>query len=141
MPEILYIMRPQGDAEQPDGMVPIPVDQWKAAVSKHQALRLASGEATVIDPVSGDVSTVTYNDGDVEIFDHANERWGPVFYYDPEGFASFRIPGNFDNPESPIRKMAIAIASDLKGIFQGDDGELYGDFREGPKSWWENLMG
>ena len=104
---------------------PIPLDDWKAALSATEGVRLcAPGAKTITNPNTGEVISIPRRDGDAEVYFPAEQAWHPVFRWF-EGAAHVNAkfePGDLSHPASAA---AVALASRLGAVIRGDDGESY----------------
>ncbi len=108
----------------------IPLDEWRAAVSAMEGVRLCPPETgTITNPRTGEVISLPRQDGDLEVY-FADERiWRPVFRW--SGGAA-HVKAAFDPGDSsdPVWVVAVALASRLGAVIRGEEGEVY-DLRTG----------
>ena len=107
------------------GPTPIPLDDWKAALSATEGVRLCpSGTNSITNPETGEVISIPRRDGDAEVYFPDEQTWRPVFRW--FGGAA-HVNANFDPGDSshPVWAVSIALASRLGGVIRGDDGESY----------------
>ena len=101
---------------------PLALHEWESKVNETDGLRFDSSARSVTNPATGQVITIIGSDGDAEML--VDGRWLPVFRWS-DGRASFNGLPSFDNPNDPIRKMAMHLAACLNARVVGDEGEFY----------------
>ena len=102
----------------------IALKDWRALVEATESLRPATGDAVVINPITGDTVRIPSKEGDAEVYDPNKGTWLPCFRYSPHRI-SFMRPKDFDDPQSPFRQMVIDLATSLGAQVVGEEGELY----------------
>ncbi len=120
MPYEIHIERALNNDSSDDNA--ISVDQWRAVVNEIDGLRLAASDIKVTNPHSGETLSYHGNDDDAEML--IDGQWTPVFRWTGDGI-SFNAPPSFDNPDDPIRLLAINVANKLNASVFGDEGEEY----------------
>jgi hypothetical protein len=101
----------------------ITLDEWKSAVDSTQDVRLDTKGLSITNPQTGDVITVAGMEGDAHI--NVEGTWHFCFRWRPRGSVAFKAPGNFDDAESPVRRVAMELARKLGARLIGDGGEEY----------------
>ncbi len=112
-------LNPKGEA------VPIPIEEWKEALSTVRGVRPCSEEAvTISNPATNAVLRIPHRDGDAEVYFPQERAWHAVFSWF-RGSASFKAAAALDNLPGPVWTAAVALATHLAATVRGDDGELY----------------
>lgn len=104
---------------------PIPLHDWKAALSATKGVRLcSSGAHTITNPKTAEVISVPKRDGDAEVYFSDEGGWHPVFrWFNGAAHVNARFePGDLSHP---VWVAAAALASELSAVIRGDDGEVY----------------
>jgi hypothetical protein len=101
----------------------IPLEEWLAAASTIDVLRLRTTGYIVVNPNTGERIEIDQSTGDLEMLDKAKE-WEPVFFFS-QGRATFQPPSNIDSAADPVRLVAAMLAKALNACIVGDDGEEY----------------
>ena len=104
---------------------PIPLDEWKAALSAIEGVRLCpTGADTITNPKTGEVISIPRREGDAEVYFSDERAWRPVFrWFDGAAHVNARFePGDSSHP---VWAAAVAVASRLGAVIRGDDGEVY----------------
>jgi hypothetical protein len=104
---------------------PIPLEDWKAALSSTEGVRLCPpGADTITNPKTGETINIPRGDGDAEVYFPDDQAWHSVFRW-CKGAA--HVNARFDPGDSshPVWRAAAALASHLGAEIRGDDGERY----------------
>jgi hypothetical protein len=104
---------------------PIPLEDWKAALSATEGVRLCPpGANTITNPKTGEVISIPRRDGDAEVYFPDEQTWRPVFRWF-EGAASVNARFDPGDASHPVWVAAVALATQLGAVIRGDDGEVY----------------
>jgi len=104
---------------------PIPLDDWKAALSATEGVRLCPpGDNTITNPKTGEVISIPRRDGDAEVYFSDERAWRPVFRWF-EGAAHVNAIFETGDSSHPVWVAAVALASRLGAVIRGDEGEVY----------------
>lgn len=103
----------------------IALAEWIDVVSRTEGVRLAEGDYSVRLPQTGQVFTLRNNGGDAEVFFPASNTWRRVFRWTGEDIAFVGTEEFGADPNCQLRSIARTLATDLKAILRGDDGETY----------------
>ena len=119
----LHIERlPLNDEGEP---TPIPLDDWKAALSATEGVRLCPpGANTITNPKTGEVISIPRQDGDAEVYFSDERAWLPAFRWF-EGAAHVNARFEPGDSSHPVWVAAVALATRLGAVVRGDDGEIY----------------
>jgi hypothetical protein len=119
----LHIERlPLNDEGEP---TPIPLDDWKTALSATEGVRLCPpGADTITNPKTGAVISILRREGDAEVYFPDEQAWRSVFRWF-EGAAHVNARFEPGGSSHPVWKAAVALASHLGAAIRGDDGESY----------------
>lgn len=119
----LHIERlPLNDEGEP---TPIPLEDWKAALSAMEGVRLGpAGANTITNPKTGEVISIPRRDGDAEVYFSDERAWRPIFRWF-EGAAHFNAKFEPGDASHPVWSAAVALATHLGAEIRGDDGESY----------------
>jgi len=119
----LHIERvPLSDGGEP---TPIPLDEWKSALSAIEGVRLCSpGANTITNPKTGEVISIPRRDGDAEVYFPDERAWHQVFRWF-EGAAHVNARFEPGDSSHPVWAAAVALASRLGAVIRGDDGGVY----------------
>jgi hypothetical protein len=113
---------PLSDEGEP---TPIPFDDWKAALSATEGVRLCPpGANTITNPKTGEVISIPRRDGDAEVYFSDERAWHPVFRWF-EGAAHVNANFKLGDSSHPVWVAAVALATRLDAVVRGDDGESY----------------
>ena len=104
---------------------PIKIGEWVEAVSALESVRLASGDVTAVNPMTGENIVIRSDGADAELYDEQHNAWLPVFRWSKHGSISFNAPPDFDEVTSKVRVVANEMARDLGAVVIGDEGEIY----------------
>ena len=109
--------------------IPIPLEEWCAAVAATSSVRLYPGEAYSVTTDTGEVISFRAHKGDSEVFFPDSGEWRSVFRWreDSAVFVAEIRPGDITHP---VWAAAVALASRLNAVIRGDEGEVY-DLRTG----------
>ncbi len=78
------------------------------------------------DPKTGEQLVMPSDSGDVEVFFPEDDEWIPVFYwYERNSTASCNARFQPGDTSHPVWNAAVALASALGAVIQGDEGEVY----------------
>lgn len=102
----------------------ISLDEWCAAVSSVEGVRLATHDCFATNPTTGENIRISRNEGDVEVYFSDCDAWVPCLRYSVNRI-SFKPSNDFDDATSPFRRMIVTIASRLNAQVIGDEGEIY----------------
>ena len=101
-------------------------EEWTAAIEATEGVRLDSSDLEAQNPATGEVMRIGGADGDVALFDPESEEWYKKVFSFYKGHSSFDAPRDWDtNQNSPLRRAACAIASQLGAKLVGEEGEEY----------------
>ncbi len=104
---------------------PIPLDDWKQALSVVEGVRLYSEKVYAItNPNTGEVISFPHCDGDAEVYFPDEQKWHAVFSWF-NGSASFKAEIALEMLPNPVWTAATSLASQLGAVIRGDDGESY----------------
>ena len=111
------------------------LEEWLTAVSQVPALRLAQGDLSVANPITGELVTVMRNHGgDVEMeVDIGRVRkvwqrdWRRVLFWSPSGRIMFSPDAFVDRQLRTDLRIPQALARSLNAQIRGESGELYVD--------------
>jgi hypothetical protein len=119
----LHIERlPSKNATKP---TPIPLEDWKRALSAVQGVRLCTEKAyTITIPGTGEIVSFPHRDGDAEVYFSDQQKWHAVLSWF-NGSASFKAEIALESLPNPVWTAAAALASQLGAVIRGDDGESY----------------
>jgi len=104
---------------------PIPLDEWKAALSSTEGVRLCPpGANRIANPKTGQVISIPRRDGDADVYFSDERVWYPVFrWFNGAAHVNARFePGDSSHP---VWVAAVALATRLGAVIRGDDGEVY----------------
>jgi hypothetical protein len=105
--------------------LPIPLKEWKTALSETEGVRLRVNEAYELAiPNTGKVLSIPHCEGDAEIYFPDNQKWEAVFAWF-NGSATFKADIALEHLPNPIWTAAVALALRLEAVIRGDDGERY----------------
>ena len=104
---------------------PIPLKEWKKALSGVEGVRLCVNEAHNIRiPDTGKVLGIPHRDGDAEVYFPDEKKWHAVFdWFD--GSATFKADIALGHLPNPVWTAAGALATRLEAVIRGDAGERY----------------
>jgi hypothetical protein len=102
---------------------PVLLEEWKAAVTAREDLRLQKSRASITNPKTGEVIELGFAEGDTEI--RIGAAWQPCFRWRASGTAVFDAPGDFEDRRSAVRSAAHGLAESLGCRVVGEDGEEY----------------
>ena len=109
---------------------PIPLDDWKRALSAIEGVRLCvQKDYTITIPGTSEVLSIPHREGDAEVYFPEEQKWHAVFSWF-NGSASFKADIALERLPNPIWTAASALGSHVGGVIRGDDGEQY-DLRTG----------
>jgi len=104
---------------------PIPLTDWKAALSAVQGVRLCpAGAESITNPKTGEVIGFPRRDGDAEVYIPDKQEWRSVFRW----FAgAAHVNASFEpgDKSHPVWQAAVVLAARLNAVIRGDDGEVY----------------
>lgn len=100
----------------------ITLEEWKEAVDHVDGVRMARGDAEIVNPLTERIVTLRNRGGDVEVFRKDCGRWLRVLFWTPDGIVRFTAPGMKDDPIIPL---ACRLAGELGARVYGDRGEVY----------------
>jgi hypothetical protein len=124
----LHIERPASKAAEKSS--PIPLDDWKRALSSVEGVRLCvQKDYAITIPGTGEVLSIPHRDGDAEVYFPDEQKWHAVFNWF-NGSATFKADMALEHLPNPIWTVAVALASQLGAVIRGDGGEQY-DLRTG----------
>ncbi len=103
----------------------IEMGEWLEAVSALNGVRLASGDVTASNPVTGENIVINSDGADAELSDEQQNAWLRVFCWSKGGSVSFNAPPDFDEATSRVRMVAGELARSLSAHLIGDEGEFY----------------
>lgn len=104
---------------------PIALSDWRAAIEATEGVRVFAAAAhTVTNPKTGEVISIGAREGDAEVLIPDGE-WISVFRWRGESAA---FTARFDPTETshPAWRAAVALATRLRAVIRGDEGEVYG---------------
>ena len=104
---------------------PIELSEWRSVVERTDGVRMAQGDWQIANPKTGEVIRIGDAGGDADVYFPSDAAWRRIFMWSPEGSIEFRAPGDFLMPDSPMRRLATALARDLDANLVGDEGEIY----------------
>lgn len=108
-----------------DGRTPIPLADWKSALSAVEGVRLCPlGVNTITNPKTGERISIPRSDGDAEVYFPHERVWHPVFRWF-EGVVHVNATFEPGDSSHPAWTAAVALASRLNAAIRGDDGEVY----------------
>jgi hypothetical protein len=119
----LAIQSPLTDDE--DRPIPIPLEEWKMAVSLVARVRLSSEPSNLAGPDGATRITIPHRDGDVQVLDAVTGEWRHVFRWLPGGYAVFNARVLDHDDSGVVWQAATELARQLGGVIVGDDGERY----------------
>jgi hypothetical protein len=103
----------------------IPLDDWKAALSATEGVRLCPPGANIFtNPKTGEIISIPRRDGDAEVYFSDERVWHPVFRWF-EGAAHVNAKFEPGDSSQPVWVAAVALAARLGAVIRGDDGESY----------------
>lgn len=106
-------------------LTPIGLEDWKAALSATEGVRLCSpGANTITNPKTGDIISIPRRDGDAEVCFPDEQAWCPVFRWF-EGAAHVNAKFDPGDLSHPVWAAVTALASRLGAVVRGDHGEIY----------------
>jgi hypothetical protein len=104
---------------------PIPLEDWKSALSSTEGARLCVQKAlTITNPKTGEVIKIPHREGDAEVYFPDDRTWRAVFGWF-RGSASFRASVALERLPNPVWSVAANLASHLGAVIRSDDGEIY----------------
>ena len=103
---------------------PIPLEEWKAAVSATPGVRLCAPGVRTLTLPNGASLNMPIRDGDAEVSFPDEQAWEAVFRWQA-GAASFNARFDPGDSSHPVWTAAVALASRLGAAIRGDDGESY----------------
>jgi hypothetical protein len=113
---------------------PIPLEEWRAAVTATPGVRLYTAEFhTLTNPTTNQVLLrYKVKDGDTEVFFPTEGQWHPAIRWF-KGVASFNARLEPGDASHPVWAAAVSLAARLNAVIQGDEGEIY-DLQTGKAS-------
>lgn len=99
---------------------PITLQEWLAAVSELDGVRLCTEPVVSYNPVTREQVAVPCNPGDAEVW--VDDHWLRVFRFSG-GEAHLRPRPSFEDRADPVRKAAERLAWALDAQLIGDEGE------------------
>mgnify|MGYP000896878071 CR=1 FL=1 len=119
----LHIERlPLSDEGEP---TPIPLDEWKSALSATEGVRTCpSGANSITNPKTGGIISIPSRDGDAEVYFSDERAWHPVFRWF-KGAAHVNARFEPGDSSHPVWVAAVALATRLGAVIRGDNGEAY----------------
>jgi hypothetical protein len=116
-----FIKQEQNESGRP---ARIPLEDWKKVVSTIEGIRLCPPTVlTGKHPKTGDVINIV-KEGDVEVYFPAEQTWHRVFRWSA-GNPRFTVTFAPGDRSHPTWAAAIALASSLGALIQGEKKELY----------------
>ena len=107
-----------------DEAIPIPLEDWKAAVAATPGVRLCTPGVRKLTTPDGASINIPVQDGDLEVSFPGEQTWQAVFRWH-NGAASFNARFDPGDRSHPVWAAAVALASHLRAAIRGDDGERY----------------
>jgi hypothetical protein len=105
---------------------PISLAEWSEVVRSRTDLRFREEDHVARNPQTGAVITIARAEGEADL--HVGDAWLPCFRWrGRQGTIAFNAPGDFDEPESPVRRVALELAKQLNARLVGEEGEEYDD--------------
>lgn len=106
---------------------PITLEQWTAAVAAVDGVRIDSEPCEATNPKTGEVISLQSCPGDAAVFFPERGTWHKVFLLSKSGLVRFSAPSGWvDDHSSPLRAVALALASTLQAKVVDEEGEAYG---------------
>jgi len=106
------------------GEQPIALSEWCAAIESTDGVRLFVAAAhTITNPKTGEVISIGARDGDAEVLFPGGE-WHSVFRWRGES-AVFAARFSPTKASHPVWRAAVALATSLRAVIRGDEGEIY----------------
>ena len=118
----LHLVRVSGGQE-----VPIPLEEWLAALESLEAVRQMEDDDVVTNPNTGEVITFPRSPGDTEIFLPDDGEWIKAIRFS-DGWPNLRHPDQWPGDESGVKSIwrAVDLICRHMGLFAiGDSGERY----------------
>jgi hypothetical protein len=117
-------MTPDGEPE------PILLEEWRAAVAATEGVRLFSGEIHTSTIPGPWVIRTRATEGDAEVWFPREGQWYWAFRWEG-GWATFSARVASGDMSHPVWAAAVSLASRLRAVIRGDEGETY-DLQTGP---------
>jgi len=108
---------------------PIPLEDWKRALSSLEGARLCVEKALIMKTDTSKIISIPHRDGDAEVYFPNERKWHAVFRWF-NGSATFQADVALEHLPNPVWTAAVSLASQLGAMIRGDDGERY-DFQAG----------
>jgi hypothetical protein len=111
---------------------PISLAEWMAVARVTEGARLKEGDSVIMNPATGEQTRIKGSEGDVEVFFPSNSNqtvtqdegnWQSAISF-VRGSGRFRADGAIDNPNDPVRSVAVRLAAALNARIVGDEGEV-----------------
>ncbi|MDR6395213.1 hypothetical protein [Herbaspirillum seropedicae] len=102
---------------------PLTIDEWNAAVSQLDGVRLASKNTSAVNPSGGEVISINSHAGTAEILLEMGQ-WVPCFHF-MHGQVSFKATENIQSSSDLTHVAAAKLAFALGAVIVGDEGEAY----------------
>ena len=102
---------------------PITIDEWLSAVEATDCARIDGSDSVTNNPTTGKEIRIPGSPEAVALWFSELEKWIKVFWF-RNGRISFNA-NDWDNPASPVRTTAFALARQLNAEIIGDEGEVY----------------
>ena len=107
------------------GPKPIPLEDWKAAVSATEGVRLCPTEAhSITNSKTGEVISIPTRDGDCEVYFADKNAWQRAIRWSG-GAAHVNARFEPGDTSNPVWVSMTALAKRLNAVIRGDEGELY----------------
>ncbi len=107
-----------------DRVVPVPLEEWLAALEAVDGARPAENDAVAKNPNTGEVITFPRAPGDAEIYFPDDQEWTYVIRFF-EGRGILRHPGNWTSGNETGWRVVAQLCARLGLIARGDEGERY----------------
>lgn len=104
---------------------PISLEEWKAAASATDNVRLSqSGAHSITNPKTKEIISFPIRDGDCEVYFADKKIWNPTFSWFG-GAAHVNAQFSPGDRSNAVWSAMLSLATRLNAVIRGDDGELY----------------
>ncbi len=107
-----------------DEVVPIPLEEWLAALEAVKGVRPAENDMVVKNPNTGEVIRFPRAPGDEEIYFPQEEEWTYVIHFF-EGRGTLGHPWNWSSGKETGWRVIAQLCAHLGLVARGDEGERY----------------
>jgi hypothetical protein len=117
-------LRPDAESWMEEAVLPISLEEWRAAVSQVENARLQTDDHVVSNAANPSQKIkMPVREGTVEIYLPQEDLWSPAITWRGTS-AVFRAPAKNDSSD-PLWSVAVQLAQLLNARIRGQEAELY----------------